>query len=216
MSVRSRWIEAVERLGGDGDTAGKAVRDLETRYNEPHRRYHDLAHAHSVARHADELAQALSTEDRALIVLAACAHDVIYDAKPGDDERRSAEWARDWLTRAGLAASHIDRVSQLILTTLSHDAAPEDVLATALLDADLATLGASEDVYDQYARNVREEFKYVDDEAWTSGRAAVLEKLLAKDPLFRSPAARLRWEASARANLTRELTRWRQPATDLG
>ncbi|SDY31227.1 Predicted metal-dependent phosphohydrolase, HD superfamily [Amycolatopsis xylanica] len=216
MSVRSRWIEAVERLGGSVEVAEKAARDLENRYNEPHRRYHDLAHAHSVARHADRLARALSTEDRALITLAACAHDVIYDAKPGDDERRSAEWARDWLTRAGLVARHVARVEELILTTLSHDAPAEDQGATALLDADLATLGASEDVYDQYARDVREEFKHVDDQAWTVGRAAVLEKLLAKDPLFRSPAARAEWDAAARANLTRELTRWRRPATDLG
>ncbi|WP_370950357.1 hypothetical protein AB5J62_27355 [Amycolatopsis sp. cg5] len=214
--MRSRWAEAVERLGGSAEVAQEALRDLETRYNEPHRRYHNLAHAHSVARHADELAHGLSTEDRALIALAACAHDVIYDAKPGDDERRSAEWARDWLTRAGLAADHVDRVQELILTTLSHDAPADDLSATALLDADLATLGASEDVYEQYARDVREEFKHVDDQAWTAGRAAVLEKLLAKDPLFRGTAARGAWEATARANLTRELTRWRRPATDLG
>src|SRR4030081_3206823 len=86
------WTEAVARLGGDPDVARQAADDLACWYGEDHRRYHDLRHASSVARDADDLAQELRLggEDRAVITLAACAHDVVYDARPGHDERLSA------------------------------------------------------------------------------------------------------------------------------
>ncbi|MFC4080886.1 HD domain-containing protein [Amycolatopsis samaneae] len=198
-----RWDRALTLLGGDGRAAEDAWTDLERRYGEPHRRYHDLRHAEAVARHAAEF----TADPR--VTLAAWAHDVVYDATPGDDERASAAWAREWLTRAGLAEADIARVEELILTTIGHDAPDEDLLATALLDADLATLGAPPAVYDEYARGVREEYAKYPDEVWRPGRAAVLERMLAKPRLYRGEIARERWEAPARRNLTAELERWR-------
>ena len=41
---------------------------------------------------ADEVG--LDDDTAALVALAACAHDVVYDGRPGADERASAEWAR--------------------------------------------------------------------------------------------------------------------------
>ncbi|MEC3974761.1 HD domain-containing protein [Amycolatopsis sp. H20-H5] len=101
-----------------------------------------------------------------------------------------------------------------MLATLGHDAPADDLLATALLDADLAILGASPEDYEQYAAAVREEYSGVAATAWATGRAAVLARLLARDPLYRSAPARDRWGAAARRNLAGELTRWLPPAGD--
>jgi len=212
------WIEAVTALGGDRDVAEDGLAELEDRYGEIHRRYHNLEHATAVARDSAWLADELnlSADERAIVAAAAWAHDVVYFARPVEDERRSADWAREVLMRAGVAEPHVSRVEALVLTTTKHDAPAEDLLATALLDADLATLGADEETYDTYARNVREEFAKYPDELWAPGRAEVLERLLKRSPLYRCEAARSRWEAAARRNLTEELTRWRVSGDDLG
>ncbi|KDN20089.1 HD domain-containing protein [Amycolatopsis rifamycinica] len=201
------WPDAVAALGG---TSGAWPR-LEARYGEPHRRYHTLDHAAAVARDSAWLAEDLSTTDRALVAVAAWTHDVVYDAKPGEDERASAAWAREALE--GVAEAHIERVEGLVLATIEHDAPPDDRLATALLDADLAVLGASEEQYAAYARGVREEYAKYPDDVWREGRIAVLERLLSR-PLYRSEAARTRWASAAGKNLTAELTHWRRARGD--
>ncbi|WP_181773395.1 HD domain-containing protein [Amycolatopsis pittospori] len=204
------WAVAVARLGGDHRIAAVAWTDLETRYREPHRRYHDLRHAAAVARDSGALAVAfgLSARERALVAIAAWTHDVVYDARPGEDERASAAWTRDELTNARVAEADITRAEELVLATITHDAPGDDRLATSLLDADLAILGASPEAYEEYANGVREEYSIYSDEDWRAGRVAVLRKLLARPRLYRSEIARARWESRARENLAGELTRW--------
>jgi predicted metal-dependent HD superfamily phosphohydrolase len=202
-----RWDEAVTALGG----TSRAWPRLEARYGEPHRRYHTLAHAAAVARDSAWLAEGLEETGRALVAVAAWTHDVVYDAKPGEDERASAAWAREAL--AGVAETHVARIEGLILTTIKHDAPPDDHLATALLDADLAILGAPEDKYAAYARGVREEYAKYPDDVWREGRIAVLEGMLARE-LYRSETARTHWASAAEKNLTAELTHWRRARGD--
>ena len=201
------WPHAITALGGASDAWPR----LEARYGESHRRYHTLTHAAAVARDSAWLAEGLSTTERAVVAVAAWTHDVVYDAKPGEDERASAAWAREALV--GVDETHIARVEGLILATIEHDAPADDLLATALLDADLAVLGGSEDQYAVYARGVREDYAKYPDEVWREGRIAVLERMLARE-LYRSEAARTRWASAAEKNLTAELTHWRRARGD--
>ena len=200
-----RWAAAIAALGGEPDE--DTWRRLEARYGEPHRRYHTLEHAAAVARDSAWLAEDLGETDRAVVAVAAWTHDVVYDARPGEDERASAAWAREALE--GVREEHIERVVGLILATIKHDAPADDDLATALLDADLAILGAPEAQYAVYAEAVRQEYAKYPDDVWREGRAAVLEGMLSRT-LYRSEAARTRWASDATANLTAELTRWRR------
>jgi predicted metal-dependent HD superfamily phosphohydrolase len=85
--------------------------------------------------------------------------------------------------------------------------------AAALLDADLAILGAPRERYTACAKAVREEYAKYPDDVWRDGRIAVLEGMLART-LYRSEAARTRWASAARANLTAELTHWRREPGD--
>ncbi|MBE1578438.1 hypothetical protein ACFORH_18425 [Amycolatopsis roodepoortensis] len=205
------WPTAITRLGGDHQLAAVAWNDLQTRYAEPHRRYHDLRHVTAVAHDSGDLAVAfgLGSRERALVAVAAWTHDVVYDARPGEDERASAAWTRDELTNAGVPEADVERAEELVLSTIHHAAPDDDLLATALLDADLAILGAPPERYEEYASGVREEYSIYSDEDWRAGRVAVLENLLARPRLYRSDIARARWESKARGNLANELTRWR-------
>lgn len=207
--MRASWIDATRSLGGNTAVAEQAADDLVTRYAEAHRRYHDTAHVLAVLRDsallADELA--LSDHDRAIVTLAACAHDVHYDGHPGEDERRSADWAGTWLRRAGIGGQDMSEVERLVLATIDHVAEPADLAAQILFDADLAILAAPAEEYERYRRAVRAEYAAVPDDAWRTGRGAVLTGLAARDPLFHTAPARQRWELPAKANLTAELAR---------
>jgi predicted metal-dependent HD superfamily phosphohydrolase len=130
---------------------------------------------------------------------------VVYEGTAGQDERRSAQWAVEWLARAGVGDRPAARAGTLVLATIGHTAPPGDRTAWALLDADLAILGADPATYDRYLAAVRAEYAAVDEPAWRAGRAAVMSTLLAREPLYGTAAGRRRWDAAARANITREL-----------
>ncbi|MDX8035991.1 hypothetical protein SK803_37835 [Lentzea sp. BCCO 10_0856] len=196
--MRRIWDDAVRTLGGAPDAG-----DLMERYSEPHRSYHNTFHVASVVRDSWALADAyaFTGEERAILTLAACAHDVIYEGKPGDDERASAAWAREHM--AGVEEEHVARVESLVLATITHSS--EDPLAHVLLDADLAILGSEPAHYERYSRAVRREYSQHDDAAWRSGRTRVLKTLLDREDLFVTEPARQLWDAAARINLKREL-----------
>lgn len=207
--VRSSWITAVSGLNGDAGKAMSSADDLLARYGEPHRRYHTLAHITTVLTEATQLAEELGLDvtDRQVLILAGCAHDVVYDGHPGDDERASARWARTQLADAGVPEDSRTHVGNLIIATINHQADVGDRVAGVLLDADLSILGASREAYDAYTVAVRQEYAQVPERLWQAGRAEVLRRLLDREHLYRTPGARGRWEAAARANLQRELAR---------
>jgi predicted metal-dependent HD superfamily phosphohydrolase len=197
LELGAKWHEAVRELGGAHDPG-----DLADRYAESHRGYHNTDHVLAVVRDVDVLAEAddRTARERAVLTLAALAHDVVYDGKPGDDERRSADWVHERL--AGLPEA--DEVARLVLATVNH--ASDDPLTCLLLDADLAILGSDPATYEHYRTAVRTEYAHVPDDAWRVGRAKVLRTLAERDPLYVTPHARERWEASAKANLAAEIS----------
>jgi predicted metal-dependent HD superfamily phosphohydrolase len=149
--------------------------------------------------------EGLDEFERAVFDLAVCAHDVVYDARPGDDERASAAWARKHLLEAGVDEAVTERVEQLVLTTLNHEFDPDDRVAAVLSDADLSVLAIDPDAHDGYAHAVGAEFAAVPDDLWAVGRRHVLDQLLAKARLFVTDEGWARWEARARDNMRREL-----------
>ena len=59
--------------------------------------------------------------------------------------------------------------------------------------------------YEAYVAGVRREYAHVPDAAFRMGRAAVLRSLVDRQHLFSTSHAQARWEAAARANVSREL-----------
>ncbi len=207
--VTAAWADSLVLAGGDRSAATASAEDLVGRYSAAQRHYHSLRHVAAVLRDAAWLASELEVDGgtQAVLALAVCAHDVVYDARPGADERASARWASDAVLAAGGSDEVARRVGELVLATLEHTADAKDLAAAALLDADLAILGAAPDGYDEYVAAVRLEYGAVPDEEWRKGRGRVLRGLLTRDRLYLSEAARERWDAAARANMGAELAR---------
>lgn len=196
MELASRWPLP--------DAVG--LRDgLLAAYAEPTRGYHDLRHLSEVLDRLDELAEHTS-HDREAVSLAAWFHDAVYDGRPGA-EQRSAGWAEDALTAAGVPSRTVAEVARLVRLTERHRPQPHDVNAEVLTDADLAILASPPERYAQYVADVRSEYAHVPEPVFARARTRVLQELVAKPTLFHTPHAIAAWEKAARTNLAAELTR---------
>ncbi|MET8049153.1 metal-dependent phosphohydrolase [Streptosporangium sp. NPDC005286] len=193
--LMARWLSL------SGPEAEPLGRELITRYDEPHRRYHTTTHLEAVLAHIDTLASHAEHPD--LVRLAAWFHDAVYDPRRGDNEERSAILAERALPEMGLSPEAVATVARLVRLTVTHAPAPGDADGAVLSDADLAILGASPKVYAAYATAVREEYAFVPDDAFRSGRAAVLRSLLDLAAIFHIADL----EEAARANIMAELER---------
>lgn len=193
------------------------IRDrLLSAYDDPARGYHDLQHLAEVFARLDELMadEALQTAghtagDRDAVLLAAWFHDAVHESgtSAGDsNEERSAIMAERELATIDAPPLLVDEVARLVRLTEHHRPAPLDTNGQLLCDADLAILAAGPARYEEYVAGVRAEYADVPDEAFRAGRLAILQDLLAKEPLFHSPRAREQWEATARQNLGAEVS----------
>lgn len=202
-ALPDRWNELLLRCGATVDPAPYA-RDLLERWAEPQRRYHTTEHLRAVLDHVDALAG--YADDPDAVRLAAWFHDAVYKPDRSENEERSAQLAVRALREAGLAETLVEEVARLVRLTVTHHPEPGDRNGEVLCDADLAVLGGPPEGYAAYAAAVRAEYAFVPEEAFRTGRAAILRQLLGLPALYRTPAARDRFDAPARANLAAELT----------
>jgi predicted metal-dependent HD superfamily phosphohydrolase len=201
--LRSSWHALLAPFGaGDVDIDAAWV-DVARRYGEPHRRYHTLEHVGEVLAVVDRLAG--DAADPAAVRLAAWLHDVVYDPSGPGSEAASARYAEERLDALGVPRRLVATVARLIESTASHRPASDDADGAVLTDADLSILGARPDRYDRYAADVRAEYVAVADDAWRTGRAAVLRDFLDRDRLYVTDTLHDELDARARANLRREL-----------
>ncbi|WP_432900960.1 HD domain-containing protein [Micromonospora matsumotoense] len=201
-----RWRTAARVAGAtDGPALTAAGGDLLARWREPHRRYHTERHLRTVLDLVERHADLADRPER--VALAAWTHDAVYDPRAAGDanERASATLAGTLLTGLGVPAATVAEVRRLVLLTAGHRVVPGDRDGALLCDADLAILATPPEVYDGYAAAIRAEYAHVPEPDFRTGRARVLDGLLALPALFRLPPLAARWESPARANLTREL-----------
>jgi predicted metal-dependent HD superfamily phosphohydrolase len=202
--MTSAWTKRFAALcsGVPGEAA--LLGDLATRYAEPHRAYHGLAHLDALAQLYAQVERGPGWIQPAEVKLAISFHDAIYEPGRSDNEARSAALAGELLEGWPV---DVDRIQALILATANHaagDVSGDHDLAH-FLDADMAIIGAPPEVYDAYAQGVRREFSTIPAAMFRAGRRAFVTAQLARASLFHTRWFRDRYERPARANLAREL-----------
>lgn len=187
------WLSLAERTGIVGDAAGWHER-LVRAYGEPQRAYHSRKHLEECLLVLDEAKAFMQQPD--LIELALWFHDAVYDPKSGENEALSAAMAVEAL--GGTSTAH--EVARLILLTKSHQPGegPNDAW---IIDIDLAIFAQSPERVMEYEQQIREEYSWVPEEVYREKRAEVLRSFLAREPIYRTPWARERFEAQAKENL---------------
>jgi predicted metal-dependent HD superfamily phosphohydrolase len=180
--------------------------DLVAAYAEPTRAYHTEEHiedclslldaSRSLALYPDELEAAI------------WFHDAVYVASATDNEVRSAELARASLLDAQVAPDVAERIGALVLET-RHLAPSNQPDAALLCDIDLAILGRPPEAFDLFERRIRQEYATVPEPIYRRGRSEILRGFLERASVFQTAWFRRRFEAPARANLKRALTKLR-------
>ena len=218
--IRPRLMRAWDSLLPGHTALGE---DLLERYEQPHRKYHTSVHLSEMLTALKTLYKRHHTATPRAVLLAAWFHDAVYEANPGEDEAASADLARTALTPLASTGSLTNRevtaIAHLIELTASHQLADgiEEYTSGALtradaaffLDADLAILAADSPRYTRYVAGVRAEYAHYAPDAFTRGRAAILQGFLNRTAIYASDTAHLLWDAPARLNLRTELEGYR-------
>jgi predicted metal-dependent HD superfamily phosphohydrolase len=179
--------------------------ELLRRWQEPHRRYHDVRH---LAQLVFALGLLTGGDVPRPVALAAWFHDAVHNGTAGEDEERSAQLAEAELPSAGVPADEVGEVARLVRLTVHHDPEDGDAAGALLVDADLSILGQAPGRYHMYARDVRLEYDHLPDDLFAAGRSRVLEALSSRSPLYRVRAAQRLWSEQAGRNVAEERRRW--------
>ncbi len=212
----SAFVRSVVGIGATADrsTIEAEGTDLLERWSTPDRHYHGITHLVNVLERVDMLAQETHHPD--LVRVASWYHGVVFDASmlkqykraAGENKPESANFARAHLLELGVPPKVAERVHDLIMNLIRHDADPADMDAQALCDSDLGTLAVDPQRYRTYRQKVRTEFAHIPVRDYVESRIAIATKLLARRHIYRSPLAG-EWEQSARQNLEAELAQLR-------
>ncbi len=203
MRLFGYWQHTLQSFGIDQVAAEHTFTDLVTAYSTGDRYYHTLKHIAHVLDTIDTL-QAYA-QDLAAVQLAAWFHDVVYHPQAQDNEERSADYACNMLSNLGIPTNTIDTVTRLVLNTKNHQATTDDYDSQVLLDADLAILATNPEEYREYTRAIRQEYAWLSEFEYITGRRQVLERFLRQQRIYHTPLMFEVAEQSARSNLQTEI-----------
>jgi len=171
--------------------------EIEVNYSTSNRYYHTLKHLDYIYTSLQNIKIDTITE------FAIFYHDIIYDVRKKDNEKRSAYLAKQRLNELNVPKEIQEEVSKLIIKTQTHQG--KNQRDNLFLDADLAILASPIEVYQNYIENIRKEYFIYNDEVYKSGRKEVLGFFLQKERLYNSDYFHKRYENKARKNLESEL-----------
>jgi predicted metal-dependent HD superfamily phosphohydrolase len=214
--LKERWFKAWQefQIAEDSLDTGHGDRIwqlLSSAYRQPDRFYHNLSHIQACLQWLD-LARSESglpqpNQFYLRVEMALWFHDVVYNPQSHDNEEQSSQLFAEVANSVGIPLEFSDRVAHLILVTKTHTIAalPEEKLIS---DCDLAILGASAREYDLYARNIRQEYSFVEESIYRQARSQILKNFLMRENIFQLPFFQKTLEVQARENLQQELSKW--------
>jgi predicted metal-dependent HD superfamily phosphohydrolase len=207
-SLRPRFAALMQVLGASQASTEAWSAEFVTRYTEPQRHYHTLAHIAAMLECLDtrraEIADAIAVE------LAVVFHDWIYQPQGTANEVESVvefvKFAEELKIEEGLKAKVV-RMIEATVVHLVEDKVPNEEVGDLklFLDFDLEVLGREWTEYDAYSRKIRMEYDCFNDLEYNAGRTKVLRKFLERDRLYFSDVFYHEREQVARANMEKEI-----------
>lgn len=202
QALQAKLLDTLLLAGMEQKRADGLPASLLERYREPHRKYHNLSHIGSLLAMAE--LPAFKWQAKHLVHLAIWFHDAVYDPAQKDNEARSAQLARASLSCC-LAADELAFIENAILSTTAHQPLQEEGDLLQFLDLDLSVLAAPADIYQEYSRAIRLEYKRYPWLLYREGRKKVLRAFLNRPRLFFSQPFSSDHEKAAQKNLADEL-----------
>lgn len=199
--IANEFQSTLIKHGADHHQAVTLWEEISRYYSERKRYYHNLNHLGNMLSELNAVRDQINDWDTLVVALA--WHDVIYSSTAKDNEEKSAEFAAQRMTKLSFSQEQISRCRKMILATKGHSIS-DDNDTNLLTDADLSILGKSWEVYDEYFRNVRKEYKIYPDLLYRPGRKKVLQHFLSMPRIFKTSHFYSLYEFTSRDNLKRE------------
>ena len=188
---------------GANSSGSSLYEELVASYSEPHRRYHSIQHLTECLQTYDMVR--LLAERPAEVELALWFHDAIYDVRRGDNEERSADWAKRELAFAAVPEEAVARVHALVMVT-RHTETPTCADQQLLVDVDLSILGAPQDRFAEYEQQIRDEYSFVPNWLFRRKRRTILKSFFDRPRIYSTEHFHLHFEQRARENLRRAIS----------
>lgn len=173
-------------------------------YSSKGRYYHTIRHIAQMLDASEKYSDKL--HDIRNIQLSIFYHDIVYVATKNDNEEQSALLASSELKLFKLSENEINKCSLYINATKGHNSTVDDTDLAYFLDFDLEKLGAPWAEYEEYTKQIRQEYKIYPKLMYNQGRKKVLKHFLALERIFKTLDYFELYEKQARKNLENELT----------
>jgi len=202
MTLKERFRQNCLLFTRETDTIEKLWFEIEKRYTEKSRHYHNFAHLESMFAELDSVTARVENMNN--LSFSVFYHDVIYDASSKNNEEKSAAFAVSQLAKINISSGAADKITRQIMATKSHQQS-DDPDTNYLLDADLSILGKDPETYFEYTRKIRKEYSLYPDLLYKPGRKKVLKHFLDLEYIFKTEYFREKYELQARENIEQEL-----------
>jgi predicted metal-dependent HD superfamily phosphohydrolase len=202
MNLKNHFNQLCSPFTEDQQLISDLWKEIETKYSEKGRHYHNLLHLENMFRELDAVKMNIS--DFTALSFSIFYHDVIYDATSKANEEKSAAKAEKRLAELHINQDKISLISEQILDTKSHQRSDQED-TNYLLDADLSVLGKDFKTYLEYTQNIRKEYSIYPDFLYKPGRKKVLKHFLELESIFKTEYFKEKYEAQAKENIAKEL-----------
>lgn len=201
MNLEERFSTLLTEYTNDYNLITSLWKKIDKHYSEKHRAYHNKTHLIELFKYFDLYKDNLDNPD--VVALSIVYHDIIYNIWKKGNEEKSADLALKELSQINIHTFYLEQIHKLILATKTHQANDNDT--KWLVDFDLAILGKPSEVYQNYKKLIRKEYKLVPNFMYKKGRKKVLQHFIDKPFIYATDEFRSLYENQAKENLTNEL-----------
>lgn len=174
---------------------------FEQAYSGAGRFYHNLKHIENCLREFREV-EAKLKNPRA-VIMALLFHDIVYEPQARQPlANETASWQQAKQLCQLNDSDHATIMNHILHTSHSYTGY-KDADTDTVCDIDMAILGYSEPEFAEYEQGIRREYAFANDAQYTAGRLHFLQTLLASTAIFKTDYFSHKYEASARANISR-------------
>lgn len=199
-ALETFWSALNLHLGSKADSHSQ-FQKIQEAYSDPARHYHTLRHIYQGIHELNEVQNEVN--DYFSIVYAFFYHDI------SATEEESAQIALEACEKSGYSSSFKLQVIQLILATKHTSAVDLDKPDTQVIrDIDLSILGQPKNIFDEYEAQIAQEYSWVKPpDLYLAKRLEVIDTFIRRTPLFLTPHFYEKYEAQAKINLARSISK---------
>jgi predicted metal-dependent HD superfamily phosphohydrolase len=200
--LKEHFIFLINNYSNDTNLIAQLWNEIEKNYSNKNRHYHTLSHLENLLIQLSEVKKEIKNWDTILFSL--FYHDAVYNVLKSNNEEKSAELAEKRMKQISVPLQLIEECKSQIIATKKHNFDSNND-TNYFTDADLSVLGQSWEVYSEYFKNVRKEYRFYPNLIYNSGRKKVLNHFLNMDRIFKTEYFYYKFELQAKENLQREL-----------